>query len=165
MGHEQRHDEKRHTRANAAALLGHLNADLGEMKHQTLAQGRDSRDVEQHTRYPSRALLKKEDDPIEKKIGDWNHQEQEEKWEVGCSEGSFPEEKGEAGAPNQDERQNPAGELPACDRTARPMMKAESNSGGQEKKRAGEDLVAGGLRGKLVAFQIKKRGANDRDDH
>src|SRR5215467_14781108 len=47
MGHEQRHDEKRHTRPNAAALFCHLNADLREMKHQTLTQGGDSQGVEQ----------------------------------------------------------------------------------------------------------------------
>src|SRR5215472_16122557 len=53
VGHEQCDDEKRHTRANAAALLGYFDADLGEMKHQTFAQGGDACDVEQHTRYPS----------------------------------------------------------------------------------------------------------------
>ena len=165
MGHEQRYDEKRHTGANAAALLGYLDADLGEMKHQTLAQSRDACDVEQHTGYPCRALLKKEDDAIEKKIGDWNHQEQKEKWEVGCSQASFPEEEGEAGDPNQCECQNPSREPKVRAFTDDSIMKAKSNTGGEEKRNGARRLVSGGLRREHVAFQVKKDGAKERDDH
>ena len=73
MSHEQRHNEKRHTGPDAAALLRHFDADLGEMKHQALAQDGDSHDVKQHARYPCRALLEKKDDAIQEEIGNWHH--------------------------------------------------------------------------------------------
>src|SRR6266568_5906639 len=129
MGHQQRHDEKRHARADAAALFCHFDADLGEMKHQTLAQDGHSHDVEQYARYPRRALLKKQDDAIEEKIGNWHHQKQEEKREVSRSQGCFPEEKGEASDPDKGERQNRAGQLHA-QTFARRIIRGKGDNGG-----------------------------------
>ena len=53
VGHEEGQDEQRHARADAAALFRHFDADLREVKNQTLAQSGDSHQVEQGAGYPS----------------------------------------------------------------------------------------------------------------